>query len=92
MAVTACMSHYGEMPDVDYKKLIKLLRRTYTHGDGGLPSESGITDHVLSRCSARGVYDHKNARILWNIGVSRLSLAQRKSCILHEQQTADHQG
>jgi len=69
------------MPEkINWPLLIKLLRKTYTHGDGGLPAESGISKVTISECCKRGVHSLKNARTLWAIAMRRLTEEQRQSC------------
>lgn len=82
------MTEYAPVPNLDWAKLIRLLRATYAHGDGGLSVDSGIDEAVLSRCARRGVHSLDNGVDLWNLAIKRLKFSEIKGCVLSKPEGA----
>ena len=66
-----------------------MLRGTYTHGDGGLPKESGIDAGVITDGYLNGVHSLYNGITLWNLAVEKIeagqiSNAELRACVIDE--------
>ena len=77
------MTDYKPMPRrINWALLIELLRGTYSHGDGGLPEDSGIDPGVITDGMRNGVHSWQNGVTLWNLAVERLDSSQLQRCVI----------